>query len=155
MNNSKLMIGILLVSAQLSYGQTKEFTLEEAKSISKNIRLMETIKKWESEEHLEIQEKIANFQIDPVIPKTVTDVDIARVYIDSIYSSQPVANFFGGNILEPIFNWLYFPIERSSSIIFRMKLVGILEVFSGLDSIIILLKKLYQNYIMHRFILFF
>ena len=32
MNNSKLMIGILLVSAQLSYGQTKEFTLEEAKS---------------------------------------------------------------------------------------------------------------------------
>ena len=33
-------------------------TLEEAKSISKNIRLMETIKKWESEEHLEIQEKI-------------------------------------------------------------------------------------------------
>jgi len=35
-----------------------EKTLEEAKSISKNIRLMETIKKWESEEHLEIQEKI-------------------------------------------------------------------------------------------------
>ena len=40
-----------------------------------------------------IQEKIANFQIDPVVPKTVTDVDIAKVYIDSLYSAQPVANF--------------------------------------------------------------
>ena len=48
-------------------------------------------------------------------PKTVTDVDIARVYIDSIYSSQPVANFFGGNILEPIFNWLYFPIDWNTN----------------------------------------
>ena len=62
-----------------------------------------------------IQEKIANFQIDSVVPKTVTDVDIARVYIDSIYSSQPVANFFGGNILEPIFNWLYFPIDWNTN----------------------------------------
>ena len=58
-----------------------------------------------------IQEKIANFQIDPVVPKTVTDVDIARVYIDSLYSSKPVANFFGGDIIEPIFDWLYFPID--------------------------------------------
>lgn len=33
-------------------------TLEEAKEIKSNIRLVETIKKWESEEHLEIQEKI-------------------------------------------------------------------------------------------------
>ena len=33
-------------------------TLEEAKEIKSNVRLMETIKKWESEEHLEIQEKI-------------------------------------------------------------------------------------------------
>lgn len=32
--------------------------LEEAKEITSNIRLMETIKKWESEEHLEMQEKI-------------------------------------------------------------------------------------------------
>src|SRR6056300_549875 len=57
-----------------------------------------------------IQEKIANFQIDEAVPQTVTDIDIAKVYIDSLYSSQPVANFFGGNILEPMFDWLYFPI---------------------------------------------
>ena len=62
-----------------------------------------------------IQEKIANFQIDPVVPKTVTDVDIARVYIDSLYSAQPVANFFGGDILEPMFDWLYFPIDWNTN----------------------------------------
>lgn len=33
-------------------------TLEEAKAIKSNVRLMQTIKKWESEEHLEIQQKI-------------------------------------------------------------------------------------------------
>ena len=62
-----------------------------------------------------IQEKIANFKIEPSVAKTVTDVDVARVYIDSLYSSQPVANFFGGNILEPIFNWLYFPIDWNTN----------------------------------------
>ena len=48
-----------------------------------------------------IQEKITNFKIEPAVAKTVTDVDIARVYIDSLYSTKPVANFFGGDILEP------------------------------------------------------
>ena len=62
-----------------------------------------------------IQEKIANFKIDPVVAKTVTDVDIARVYIDSLYSAQPVANFFGGDILEPVFDWLYFPIDWNTN----------------------------------------
>lgn len=32
--------------------------LKEAKEIKTNVRLVETIKKWESEEHIEIQEKI-------------------------------------------------------------------------------------------------
>ena len=58
-----------------------------------------------------IQDKIENFKIDPVTPKTVTDVDIARAYIDTIGSARPVADFFGGNILEPIFDWLYFPVD--------------------------------------------
>ena len=53
-----------------------------------------------------VLKKIANFKIDPVVAKTVTDVDIARVYIDSLYSAQPVANYFGGDILEPVFDWL-------------------------------------------------
>ena len=58
-----------------------------------------------------IQEKIENFKIDPAIPKSVSEIDIARAYIDSIGTSRPIADFFGGNILEPIFDWLYFPID--------------------------------------------
>jgi simple sugar transport system permease protein len=58
-----------------------------------------------------IQDKIANFKVDPVVPKSVTDVDVARVYIDSISSARPVADFFGGDILQPLFDWLYFPID--------------------------------------------
>jgi simple sugar transport system permease protein len=62
-----------------------------------------------------IQEKIANFQIEPLVPQTVTDVDIARVYIDYLYSARPVANFFGGDILEPLFDWLYFPVDWNTN----------------------------------------
>ncbi len=58
-----------------------------------------------------IQDKIANFKIDPVAAKSVTDLDIARAYIDTIHTARPVANFFGGDILEPIFDWLYYPID--------------------------------------------
>ncbi len=62
-----------------------------------------------------IQDKIANFKIEPVVPKTVTDVDIARIYIDSITTARPVANFFGGDILEPVFDWLYYPIDWNTN----------------------------------------
>ena len=41
-----------------------------------------------------IQEKIENFKIDPVIPKSITEVDIARAYIDTIGSARPIADFF-------------------------------------------------------------
>ncbi len=58
-----------------------------------------------------IQDKIANFKIDPVAAKSVTDLDIARAYIDTIHTARPVANFFGGDILEPFFDWLYYPID--------------------------------------------
>jgi simple sugar transport system permease protein len=62
-----------------------------------------------------IQEKIANFQIEPAVPQTITDVEIARVYIDSIVTARPVANFFGGDILEPVFDWLYFPVDWNTN----------------------------------------
>ena len=29
-------------------------------------------------------------------------------YIDTIITARPVANFFGGDIMEPVFDWLYF-----------------------------------------------
>ncbi len=62
-----------------------------------------------------IQDKIANFKIDSVVAKTVTDADIARAYLDSIITARPVANFFGGDILEPVFDWLYFPIDWNTN----------------------------------------
>ena len=62
-----------------------------------------------------IQEKIATFKVTPVVPKTVTDIDVARAYIDSVVTARPVANFFGGDILEPIFSWLYYPIDWNTN----------------------------------------
>ena len=38
--------------------------------------------------------------------KAVTDIDIAKAYIDTIVTARPVAHFFGGDIMEPVFNWL-------------------------------------------------
>ena len=56
-----------------------------------------------------IRNKIDTFVVNPVVPKEITDIDVARAYIDSISSARPIANFFGGDILEPIFDFLYFP----------------------------------------------
>ena len=46
--------------------------------------------------------------VPDVAAKAVTDIDIARAYIDTIVTARPVANFFGGDIMEPVFNWLYY-----------------------------------------------
>ena len=62
-----------------------------------------------------IKDKIANFKIDPIPAKTVTDLDIVRQYIDTIPTVNQVANFFGGDILEPLFNWLYYPIDWNTN----------------------------------------
>ncbi len=62
-----------------------------------------------------IQDKIATFKIDPAVAKSVTDIDIARAYIDTLHSARPIANFFGGDIMEPVFDWLYFPIDWNTN----------------------------------------
>lgn len=62
-----------------------------------------------------IRDKISNFEVSAVAPKTVTNLDVARAYIDSISTARPVANFFGGDILEPIFDWLYFPVDWNTN----------------------------------------
>ena len=36
-------------------------------------------------------------------------------YIDSVITARPVANFFGGDILEPVFDWLYYPIDWNTN----------------------------------------
>ena len=62
-----------------------------------------------------IQNKIATFKIDPVVAKSVTDIDVARAYIDTLHSARPVANFFGGDIMEPVFDFLYFSIDWNTN----------------------------------------
>ena len=56
-----------------------------------------------------IQKKIdAGIQVPEVAAKAVTELDLARAYLDSFITARPVANFFGGDIMEPFFDWLYF-----------------------------------------------
>ena len=62
-----------------------------------------------------IRNKIDTFVVNPVVPKEITDIDVARAYIDSIHSARPIANFFGGDILEPIFDFLYFPVDWNTN----------------------------------------
>ena len=45
--------------------------------------------------------------IQPVVAKSVTELDIVKAWIDTIDTARPVADFFGGNILEGIFEWFY------------------------------------------------
>jgi len=62
-----------------------------------------------------IRNKIDTFVVTPVVPKEITDIDVARAYIDSIHSARPIANFFGGDILEPVFDFLYFPVDWNTN----------------------------------------
>ena len=58
----------------------------------------------------------AGVNVPDVAAKAVTDIDIARAYLDTIVTARPVANFFGGDIMEPVFNWLYYTADWLSLI---------------------------------------
>ena len=49
----------------------------------------------------------AGLDIPTVAPKAVQDTDVVKAYLDTIESARPVADFFGGNIFEGTFEWLY------------------------------------------------
>ena len=55
--------------------------------------------------------KLLILKLNQHVAKVVTDVDIAKAYIDTLHSARPVANFFGGDIMEPLFDWLYFTVD--------------------------------------------
>ena len=52
-------------------------------------------------------------QLLAVQAKAVTDLDLAKAYVDTLPTARPVAEFFGGNILQPVFDWLYSDVEIS------------------------------------------
>ena len=59
-----------------------------------------------------LQAKIdAGVEVPDVKAKVVTDFDVAKAYIDTLPTARPVAEFFGGDILKPLFDWLYFTVD--------------------------------------------
>ena len=55
-----------------------------------------------------LKERIADaYNMPPVVPKDVTNLDIVKAWIDTLPTARPIADFFGGNVLEGLFEWLY------------------------------------------------
>ena len=84
--------------------------IQQEKMTASLLKTLETLKEQGKEDMaVQIQEKIdSGAAMNVIQPQPVTDIDIARAYIDTLPSARPVADFFGGDILEPVFDWLYF-----------------------------------------------
>jgi len=84
--------------------------IQQEKMTASLLKTLETLKEQGKEDMAaQIQEKIdSGAAMNVIQPQPVTDIDIARTYIDTLPSARPVADFFGGDILEPVFDWLYF-----------------------------------------------
>lgn len=84
--------------------------IQQEKMTASLLKTLETLKAQGKEDMAaQIQEKIdSGAAMNVIQPQPVTDIDIAIAYIDTLPSARPVADFFGGDILEPVFDWLYF-----------------------------------------------
>ena len=84
--------------------------IQQEKMTASLLKTLENLKEQGKEDMAaQIQEKIdSGAAMNVIQPQPVTDIDIARTYIDTLPSARPVADFFGGDILEPVFDWLYF-----------------------------------------------
>jgi len=84
--------------------------IQQEKMTASLLKTLETLKAQGKEDMAtQIQEKIdSGAAMNVIQPQPVTDIDIAIAYIDTLPSTRPVADFFGGDILEPVFDWLYF-----------------------------------------------
>ena len=102
------------LTEQLTYINEKvaitKTLLQKQKMVDTMQKTLENAQKSGNESMVEaIQKKIdAGIQVPEVAAKAVTDLDLARAYLDSFITARPVANFFGGDIMEPFFDWLYF-----------------------------------------------
>ena len=84
--------------------------IQQEKMTASLLKTLETLKAQGKEDMAtQIQEKIdSGAAMNVIQPQPVTDIDIAIAYIDTLPSARPFADFFGGDILEPVFDWLYF-----------------------------------------------
>ena len=87
--------------------------IQQEKMTASLLKTLENLKEQGKEDMAaQIQEKIdSGAAMNVIQPQPVTDIDIARTYIDTLPSARPVADFFGGDILEPVFDWLYFTVD--------------------------------------------
>ena len=99
----------------------------KSKMIQSLERSLEGAKKSNNESMIEIlTKKIEEGATLPdVTAKVVTDLDIAKAYIDTIITARPVANFFGGDIMEPIFDWLYYTADWKCKLIWETNLLKV------------------------------
>ena len=103
----KITTNLTYVNEKVAENKT---ILAAKKMISTLEKSLEGAKKSGNESMVEILTKKieAGVDVPAVAAKVVTDLDIAKAYIDTIITARPVANFFGGDIMEPIFSWLYY-----------------------------------------------
>tara|TARA_B100000579_G_scaffold431370_1_gene446297 strand:+ start:138 stop:1730 length:1593 start_codon:yes stop_codon:yes gene_type:complete len=105
---------ITKITERLTYVNEKvaenKTILAAKKMIGTLEKSLEGAKKSGNESMVEILTKKieSGVEVPAVAAKVVTDLDIAKAYIDTIITARPVANFFGGDIMEPIFSWLYY-----------------------------------------------
>ena len=105
------------LSEKLTYVNEKVAAYKTAMNSEKMIATLEKslagAKKSGNDSMVEILTKKieAGVNVPDVVAKAVTDIDIAKAYIDTIVTARPVANFFGGDIMEPVFNWLYYTVD--------------------------------------------
>ncbi len=103
----KISSKLTYINEQVAVYKTKMASNKMIQTLEKSL---EGAKKSNNESMIEILTKKieAGVEVPAVTAKAVTDIDLAKAYIDTIHSARPVANFFGGDILEPVFDWLYF-----------------------------------------------
>ena len=105
------------LTEQLSYANEK---VAATKTILQESRMLQTlqrsldnaIKSGNEAMQKMLQAKIdAGVEVPDVKAKAVTDFDVAKAYIDTLPTARPVAEFFGGDILKPLFDWLYYTVD--------------------------------------------
>ena len=95
------------LTKQLTYINEKvavtKTLLQKQKMVDSMQKTLENAQKSGNESMVEaIQKKIdAGIQVPEIAAKSVTELDLARAYLDTFITARPVANFFGGDILEP------------------------------------------------------
>ena len=108
---------IAKLSEKLAYVNDKVATYKTLSNESKMINSLEKslagAKKSGNESMIELLTKKieSGVKVPDVVAKAVTDIDIAKAYIDTIITARPVAHFFGGDIMEPVFDWLYYTVD--------------------------------------------